>query len=242
MSLVICVYVGEGIVLAGDSRSSYNAAYKTIGKDGHPEKEVHHHSIHVSDTTYKVFVTNSNVGILTCGDASISGIPIVQFIENYIRIHNDDSVDIIAHSIGNYFHAIDSHLNTHFIVAGYIQNDDATFEQRVYQVLTMEKTVNTRNEIWKQGAIWDGVTDILSRLMQNIAYKIEGKYIDGESVEILWNFFTLQDAIDFAQYAIKVTIDTLKYQKREKSVGGPIDILVLKPESHQWIARKELHL
>ena len=40
MSLVISVYVGEGIVLAGDSRSSFNAAYKTIGKDGHPEKEV----------------------------------------------------------------------------------------------------------------------------------------------------------------------------------------------------------
>ena len=102
--------------------------------------------------------------------------------------------------------------------------------------------VKPRNEVGKQGAIWDGITDILSRLMQNIAYKVEGKYIDGEPVEIMWNFFTLQDAIDFAQYAIKVTIDTLKFQKREKSVGGPIDILVLKPESHQWIAHKELHL
>ncbi len=191
MSLVISVYVGEGIVLAGDSRSSFNAAYKTIGKDGHPEKEVHHHSIHVSDTTYKVFVTNSHVGILTCGDASVLGIPIVQFIENYI---------------------------------------------------TAEEMVNPRNEVGRQGAIWDGITDILSRLMQNIAYKVEGKYIDGEPVEIMWNFFTLQDAIDFAQYAIKVTIDTLKFQKREKSVGGPIDILVLKPGSHQWIAHKELHL
>lgn len=242
MSLVISVYVGEGIVLAGDSRSSFNAAYKTIGKDGHPEKEVHHHSIHVSDTTYKVFVTNSHVGILTCGDASVLGIPIVQFIENYIRLHNEDDVDKIAHSIGDYFHAIDSHLNTHFIVAGYIQNEDSTFEQRVYQVFTAEEMVNPRNEVGRQGAIWDGITDILSRLMQNIAYKVKGKYIDGEPVEIMWNFFTLQDAIDFAQYAIKVTIDTLKFQKREKSVGGPIDILVLKPGSHQWIAHKELHL
>ena len=122
MSLVISVYVGEGIVLAGDSRSSFNAAYKTIGKDGHPEKEVH-----VSDTTYKVFVTDSHVGILTCGDASVSGVPIVQFIENFIRLHNEDDVDHVAHSIGEYFHAIDPHLNTHFIVAGYIQNEDSTY-------------------------------------------------------------------------------------------------------------------
>ena len=242
MSLVISVYVGEGIVLAGDSRSSFNAAYRTIGKDGHLEKEVHHHSIHVSDTTYKVFVTKSHVGILTCGDASVLGIPIVQYIENYIRTHNDDDVDEVAHSIGKYFHTIDSHLNTHFLVAGYMQKDDSIFEQRVYQVFTAEEMVNLRNEIGRQGAVWDGVTDILSRLTQNIAYKLGGKNIDGEPVEILWNFFTLQDAIDFAQYAIKVTIDTLKYQKREKSVGGPIDILVLKPGNHQWIARKELHL
>lgn len=242
MSLVISVYVGEGIVLAGDSRSSFNAAYKTIGKDGHPEKEVHHHSIHVSDTTYKVFVTNSHVGILTCGDASVLGIPIVQFIENYIRLHNEDDVDNIANTIGDYFHSIDSNLNTHFIVAGYIQKENATYEQRIYQIFTAEKIINANNKPGTQGAVWDGITDILSRLMQNIAYKINDQYVDGEPVEIMWNFFTLQDAIDFAQYAIKVTIDTLKFQKREKSVGGPIDILVLKPGSHQWIAHKELHL
>lgn len=165
MSLVISVYVGEGIVLAGDSRSSFNTAYKTIGKDGNPEKEIHHHSIHVSDTTYKVFVTNSHVGILTCGDASVLGIPIVQFIENYIRMHNDDNVDNIAHTIGNYFHAIDPLLNTHFIIAGYIQKENATYEQRIYQVFTAENIVNKRNEAGRQGAVWDGVIDILSRLM-----------------------------------------------------------------------------
>lgn len=241
MSLVISVYVGEGIVLAGDSRSSFNTTHKTAGKDGTPEKEIHHHSIHVSDTSYKVFVTNSHVGILTCGDASVLGIPIVQFMENFIRQYDNSNVDEIANEIGRYFHSIDANLNTHFIVAGYMQKEDSSYEQRVYQVLTAEQTVNLKNISGIQGAIWDGVTDVLSRLMQNIAYKINGQYIDGEFFEIMWNYFTLQDAIDFAQYAIKVTIDTLKFQKREKLVGGPIDILVLKPGYHQWIAHKELH-
>lgn len=242
MSLVICVFVAEGIVLAGDSRSSFNTTFKTSGKDGNPDKEVYHHSVHVSDTTYKVFVTDSHVGILTCGDASVAGLPIVQFIEDFIRLHNEDDVDVIAKSIGSYFHAIDSHLHTNFIIAGYSQNDSNTYEQRVYKISLADEQKDPQNVVIKQGAIWDGITDILSRLMQNIAYKVDGNYIDGEPVEILWNYFTLQDAIDFAQYAIKVTIDTLKFQKREKSVGGPIDILVLKPGTHQWIAHKELHL
>ena len=58
---------------------------------------------------------------------------------------------------------------------------------------------------------------------------------------ILWEFFTLQDSIDFAEYAIKTTIDAMKFQRRVKTVGGPIDVLVIKPTGAQWISRKELH-
>lgn len=152
MSLIISVYVGEGIVMAGDSRSSFNTAYKTIGVDGNPEKEVYHHSIHVSDTTYKTFVTNSHVGILTCGDASIKGVPLVQFIENYIRLHDDDNVENIAYTVGDYFRGIDPQLNVHFIVAGYMQQENETYEQRVYHIMTAENIVTMKNTPGVQGA------------------------------------------------------------------------------------------
>ena len=53
---------------------------------------------------------------------------------------------------------------------------------------------------------------------------------------------TLQDAIDFADYAIRTTIETIRFQHKEKTVGGPIDILIVKPnESPTWIKRKKLH-
>ena len=39
------------------------------------------------------------------------------------------------------------------------------------------------------------------------------------------------DAIDFAKYAIQTTIDTMKFQQRGKTVGGPIDILIIKPDN-----------
>ena len=33
----------------------------------------------------------------------------------------------------------------------------------------------------------------------------------------------------------------MRIEERVKSVGGPIDILVIKPEGAFWIDRKELH-
>ena len=52
-----------------------------------------------------------------------------------------------------------------------------------------------------------------------------------------WNFMTLQDAIDFVRYAI----DTMRFTNFNKTVGGPIDILVITPKQAKWIAHKELH-
>jgi hypothetical protein len=50
----------------------------------------------------------------------------------------------------------------------------------------------------------------------------------------------LQDAVDFAIYAIRTTIDTMRFEARPKNVGGPIDVLVLTPGGAHWIQRKEL--
>jgi hypothetical protein len=51
----------------------------------------------------------------------------------------------------------------------------------------------------------------------------------------------LQDAIDFAIYAVKTTRDTMRFQTRFKTVGGPVDVLVIKPEKAFLVQRKELH-
>jgi hypothetical protein len=55
-----------------------------------------------------------------------------------------------------------------------------------------------------------------------------------------WQFFTLQDAIDFAIYTMRTTIDSMRLQTWEKTVGGPVDVLVIKTDLAFWVARKEL--
>jgi hypothetical protein len=92
------------------------------------------------------------------------------------------------------------------------------------------------------GVTWSGEIDVLQRLIQDVGVKQDdGVYKELPQHAIAYNFFTLQDAINFAEYAIDVTIKTMTFQNRVKTVGGPIDILVIKPGNSLWIKRKELH-
>lgn len=60
-------------------------------------------------------------------------------------------------------------------------------------------------------------------------------------MDIAWELLTLQDGIEFAEYAIKTTIDTMRFQMTPKTVAEPIDILIIKPNGAKWIKHKELH-
>ena len=53
---------------------------------------------------------------------------------------------------------------------------------------------------------------------------------------IRWRSFTLQEAIDFALYAIRTTIATLRFQSLPVTVGEPIDVLVIKPSEAFWLS------
>ena len=242
MSFIITIYLKEGIVMASDSRITFTTQ-ETIPAQTEDDipLAVRHCGVHTSDTNYKTFVTQNNVGISTCGDASIKEKPITGYIESFIREYNSADVETIANSILVYFNDIAPELDSIFIVAGYKYLKDNQYLQNVYVVRTRGNSVR-QLDTSVQGAYWGGESDVLVRLIKPLAQKVEEKYIDLSQYEIPFNFFTLQDAIEFAEYATRTTIDTMRFQQRIKTVGGPIDILVLKPNSHQWIAHKELHV
>lgn len=237
MSLIVTIHVKEGIVMASDSRTTYQTTVET------ERGLVTHFGVHLTDTTYKTFVTESGIGISTCGDSSIQGLPITGFIETFIRYNKDTPVDEIPKMLLEYFKTLDTSLNTEFQIAGYKDRNGERI-QRIYRCFTETQEICQVNTT-SQGAVWNGEIDVLSRLINPAASIVD----DGEkrtynpfpSYDILWQYFTLQDAIEFAEYAIRATIDTMKFQSRVKTVGGPIDILVIRPEKTEWIAHKELH-
>ena len=127
----------------------------------------------------------------------------------------------------------------------YEETEDG-LRQRVYRVAPFHNTVNLLNPENEngetQGASWDGEGDIMGRLIQPVFIRDpEGNYQPLPHFPIPWQFFTLQDAIDFAVYAIRTTIDSVRFLPRAKTVGGPIDVLVIKPTESKWISKKELN-
>ncbi len=235
MSLIVTVYVKEGIVMASDSRVSFNRSIISNGKI------VEQIGIHASNTTYKTFLCPNNAGISACGDASINNTPIAGYLEQFIReeITNGTQVSEMPEKLINYFQKLSPSLNATFHVAGY-EGDDIP-HQSIYRINTQgpSTTLISSPEVW--GATWDGEAEILRRLLTEFTLTIENEpRVIIPKMDIPFQFFTLQDAIDFSMYAIDTTIKTMKFCVMPESVGFPVDILVIKPDESFWISRKEL--
>lgn len=134
---------------------------------------------------------------------------------------------------------MDSVPDTHFIVAGY-EKAETEKKQLLYKVNVKTKCIE-KIDTNLQGATWDGETFTLTRLIQNVALKNnDNKYVDLPFEEILWGYFTLQDAVDFARYAVETTIKTMHFKNVVETVGGSVDILVITPDETKWLQKENL--
>lgn len=234
MSFIIALHIGDGLVFASDSRITYN--HTKTEKDG---KKTVEQGVHFSNSSPKTFLTASNVGISYCGDSTIHNKPITGYIERFIEGVKDKDVDVVKEQIVPYFKALDDTLDTSFIIGGY-RSEEGENKQKLYRLNTKTEkleTIDTSN----QGAVWNGEVDIMSRILTPVYSKrADGSYVEFTSYPILWQYLTLQDAVDFARYAVRTTIETMNFQRRVKTVGGPIDILVIKPTGAIWIDKREL--
>lgn len=235
MSFLIAVYVNEGIVLASDRRTTYSDII-TID-----DKPVQRFGIHTTNSTDKIFICPNNAGISTCGEASLMGKPITGFVQDMIRekIGVDCKVDAMPQIIIDYFYGLSQIPDTNFIVAGYDMVDSKK-KQLLYKVNIKTKEVE-KVDTSTQGACWDGESLTLTRLIHNVAVKkSDGKYIDLPFENILWGYFTLQDAVDFARYAVETTIQTMHFKNVVETVGGNVDILVITPKETKWLQKENL--
>jgi hypothetical protein len=242
MSFIITLFTREGIVMASDSRLTLNAEQQT------PNGQKHLLAAGMSDTNYKTFFAKDSIGISTFGQADINGNPISGFIQNFISEHNEleNTISSFAKDINNHFRTFNPIPDVGFHIAGY-EKEDGLLKPKVYRVAPFHDLVQLKNpenqngEI--QGATWDGESDILGRLLLPVFQKAEdGQFIPLPMHPIPWQFFTLQDAIDFAVFAIQTTIDCVRFFPRPKTVGGPIDVLILTKEKGFWVSRKELKI
>ena len=155
------------------------------------------------------------------------------------EISEECRIENMPQIIIDYFNKQSMVPDTSFIVAGY-DTSDGQKVQTVFKLNVKSKNIE-RIDTSSQGATWDGETYTLTRLIQNVAVKTtENQYLDLLFEEILWNYFTLQDAIDFARYAVETTIQTMRFKNVVETVGGSVDVLVITPDKTSWLQKESL--
>ena len=242
MSFVIAVYVPEGIVMASDSRQSVTVEGKA------PEGRSFKVETVNSDTITKTFLLERHgIGVSNFGQDMLGGVPIASRIKRFMEegLTPDDNVETVPGKLVDYFRESFPDVDVGFHVTGYRKEGKVSMPH-VYSCHVSRNAVERRNlkpdGSLSYGAAWSGQTDILTSILIPVVVKDDkgnDKAIRSPA-PIIWDAMALQDAIDFAIYAIRTTIDTMRFQARPKNVGGPIDVLLLTPEEASWIQRKEL--
>lgn len=235
MSFVITIYTREGIVMAADSRLTLTR------KTGTPDGKEVLTQVPASDANSKLFCTPSGIGISTFGDASVEREPLAGHIQTFIseRTTESDSVEAVAKGICSYFNEFSSPPFTGFHVSGYTRKDNTTTPE-VWRCNVIGSTSTLMNPNSINGAMWSGETGLMSRIFAEVFVKTGDSFNSMGIPQVTWDFMTIQDAIDFAYFATRSTIDFIRFQPVAQTVGGPIDILAIRPKGHEWVSRKRL--
>lgn len=234
MSFVITVYVPTAIVMASDSRQSITIEGKA--PDGKPMPKIETVS---SDFVYKTFLlARQRVGINSFGEALLGKITTESHIQRFAEevLDDDDDVTTVPRKLIDFLRRDFPQADSAFHVAGFKRTGKKSlpyvFFCHVSQNRIQRQNVAPESDNVVYGATWGGQADIIASLVQPTQQT--------PKPPIIWDAMTVQDAIDFAIYAVRTTIDTMRFQARSKNVGGPVDVLLMSAdEAPRWIQRKE---
>lgn len=268
MSIMCCVYIPEGIVLAADSRLTRT---KTGKIKEIPETETTPKTVLIPQTTYTssdntqkvMLIKKSNVGISFCGNAIIDGATVADFIRRFEieKVSPKDTTEQIARALADYYNGND----THFFVCGYDRDIPYVFDVYRKNVKRSNVADITQNKPSTKDAADDGQDDLSETgVPENIKKQPEdiventpvepnviyGATWAGQMTAITkvvnnepclnadWGAMPLKEAIDFAEFLIDTTIKYERFCDDIQTCGGDIDILVITKDEAFWKQHK----
>lgn len=231
MSLVVTVYVPSGIVMAADSRMSVLRSEDR--EEGEQKMRVQQQLVQ-SDNAYKVVELRSvGVGVSVYDAGIINNQPVDSHVHRFEeeQVTTGDNVITVSEKFLSYFQTNFPGVNVGFHVAGYRTEERASVPYVLVGHTTKEPGIRRVNAV-EDGTLQYGITRAGDTLVAN-------RLIDPNHLP-LFPAMPLQDAVDYAMHLIRATIDTMRFEPRFPSVGGPIDVLVVSAEGMRWVQRKEL--
>lgn len=266
MTICVSVRVAEGLVLAADSANMLEGVIST--PDGKQQKSILQTFNFANKVAqfkdYPIGVMSW--GIASISDRSIQSL-VMEFEYDYPFMEEgrpytakkiaDALLKFIKKRYHSAYPAGGARPILGLFVGGY--SDGKFFsDQYVYE--------SHRGEGWKDvrpnkpdgspsfGANWFGQTDALIRLIKGydsnglnelikrgVNKEIIKKWVDDNVSELplIFDGMPIQDAIDFANYAVQVVIGRFRFAVGPPLCGGDIDIAVITPAAFHWAERKQ---
>ena len=216
MSLLVSLFINDAIIMASDSRTTYKTST----------------SIRYVDKTYKTVLMDGKIGISHCLNAEINGKSIDYHLQNFMQINKGRGLTRIPELLKNYFINLKSDCVIEFFVCGYINNTRYGYRINTQDGITKLNT--TSNHLY-----WAGNKTISTRLFYPDLYiKKNSKYVKHSFSPLRLDEFTLTDGIDFVEFMINTVEKVMSYQNCDQNIGGPVDILIIKPSFAYWHKRK----
>lgn len=215
MSIIASVYLKEGIIMSADSRITGTTTYADGTKDRHT----------LSDNSQKLFlIKNNSIGISSCGDATIDGKTVGDFIRIFEQeqVKEEDTVKDVAEKLNEF--TKDKYTGSvEFHICGY--SDEIRYVYRIINdTVYMSLDDTNLNEC---GVIWNGETKAISNILTG-----------DNAIGIEWDFMQLKDGIDFADFLIDFTCKIHRFQTGIGTCGGAVDILLMTKGYSKWIRHK----
>jgi hypothetical protein len=238
MSMIISITCHDGIVMAADrARSKHvimndprlmaNAMQNKILQDAILESHANgdHLSFCYSDTETKIDVLRNNIAVSMGGMFLANGGIIKPHLDHFFNTHEFRTAKEAAEGLLEFLKTKHPGLKAGFHVCGYMPMGDNPPLPCMYFVNTENYTVKAMGE--------NGDTGIL----QHAANQIMMDFSKAMAGNIRW--FTIQDMIDYAAFAIKGSAMYEKYVLLNNRIQG-LDILVITPKGIEWVKKTEL--
>ncbi len=115
--------------------------------------------------------------------------------------------------------------------------------------VVIDATVTEHFASGAPGSVIKGQRDVYFRLIKGYDYSLVGKKyfsdikgdLDRLRYDVRYDWMSLQDAIDFAVFIVRATIEAQRFnQSSVMGVGGDIDVAVVTTDGFRWVQRKAI--
>ena len=255
MTLIVSLRIPDGIVIAGDSlatavnqnqlEASFDVNCPACGHNHEVQTQSPMHQLPSTTFSYaqKVFPFCGNFGVGVFGPSLIGDKSVylaTRLIEKKITDLDTKGVTEIANNIGSEIHAI----LAQEMASNNSNIDDLPDDQNIlgFHVVGYDDTKPKTVEVFIGKSLIVKVNEGLGCTYSGsgeIAQAIWQLYKNNPGSEAAIPLFSMQDAINYAEFLIGATSAHQQFSATMPNVGGHIDVALINPlDGFEWIHRK----